>query len=59
MGFKKTVLIRQIDLWTGKPFGRNKIRGKNAKKSKYVFFVFFSELLQANSQRKPVFSEKA
>ena len=31
MGIKRTVLIRQIDLWTGKPFPRNKIRHKMQK----------------------------
>ena len=43
MDIKRTVLIRQIDLWTKKPFHTNKIRLKNANQN--ISFLFFSEIL--------------
>ena len=39
MGIKRTVLIRQIDLLTGKPFLRNKI-GEKMQKTKMRTFPF-------------------
>ena len=43
MGIKRTVLIRQIDLWTGKPFPRNEIRHKMQKTKIRTFpFVFLA-----------------
>ena len=37
MGIKRTVLIRKIDLWTGKPFPKNKIRHKMPKAKLLVY----------------------
>ena len=43
MGIKRNVLIRQIDLWTGKPFPRNEIRHKMQKTKIRTFpFVFLA-----------------
>ena len=61
MGIKRTVLIRQIDLWTGKPFPRNEIRQKMQKTKIRTFpFVFLANsfVFKKVQIRKTAFSEK-